>query len=59
MINFYMASSNKKKDRLDPHARQLILENSTVNRIKGEIDYANAFLLRSFKLSLQMEMVDS
>jgi hypothetical protein len=34
--------SSKKKDRLYPHAQQLILENSTVNRIKGQIDYANA-----------------
>jgi hypothetical protein len=31
------------------------LENATVNRIKGEIDYANAFIFRSFRLRLSME----
>jgi hypothetical protein len=51
------ASSNKPKRRLNPGAQWLILEKDTVNRIRGQIDYANAFLLRSFRLSLQMEAV--
>jgi hypothetical protein len=41
--------------RLNPRAQRLILENSIVNKIRGEIDYANAFLLQSFRLSLHME----
>jgi hypothetical protein len=44
-----------QKSRLDLDAQRLILENAIVNRIRGEIDYANAFLLRSFRLSLHME----
>jgi hypothetical protein len=47
--------TNKPKSRLNPGAQRVILENAVVNRIRGEIDYANAFLLRSFRLSLEME----
>jgi hypothetical protein len=39
---------NKKQRRLNPG----------VSKIRGEIDYANAFLLRSFRLSLRMEDAD-
>jgi hypothetical protein len=47
--------SKKPKSRLNPGAQRLILERATVNRIQGDIDYVNAFLLRSFRLSLRME----
>jgi hypothetical protein len=53
-----IADLNKEKQkqrRLNPGAQRIIMENSTVNKIRGEIDYANAFLLRSFRLSLRME----
>jgi hypothetical protein len=49
------ASTKKPKSKLNPDAQWLILEKDTVNRIRGQIDYANAFLLRSFRLSLRME----
>ena len=49
------ASTNKPKSTLNPGAQWLLLEDQTVNRIKRDVDYANAFLLRSFRLSLQME----
>jgi hypothetical protein len=50
------ATTTKRQNiRLNPNAQRLILENAAVNRIKGDIDYANAFLLRSFRLSLRME----
>jgi hypothetical protein len=48
--------TNNPKRRLNPDAQQLILEKAVVNRIRGEVDYANAFLLRSFRLSLHMEV---
>ncbi|MFL6401689.1 MAG: hypothetical protein ACJ71K_12105 [Nitrososphaeraceae archaeon] len=48
-------TAKKPKSRLSPDAQRLILENATVNRIKGDVDYANAFLLRSLRLRLQME----
>jgi hypothetical protein len=47
--------TNHPKTKLNPGAQWLILEKETVNRIRGRIDYANAFLLRSFRLSLHME----
>ena len=50
-----VTTTKKQKRRLNPNAQRLILENSTVNGIKGEIDYANAFLLRNFRFSLRME----
>jgi hypothetical protein len=49
------ASANKPNRKLNPSAQRLILENAIVNRIKGDVDYANAFLLRSFRISLHME----
>jgi hypothetical protein len=49
------AITNKPKSRLIPDAQRLILEKDTVNKIKDDVDYANAFFLRSFRLSLQME----
>jgi hypothetical protein len=52
-------TTKRQKIRLNPNAQKLILENATVNKIKGEIDHANAFLLRSFRLLLQMEIEDT
>jgi hypothetical protein len=40
------SAANKPKSRLSPDAQRVILENVTVNRIQGDIDYANAFLDR-------------
>ena len=49
----------KKKVRdLSPDVQRIMLETATVDRIKSEVDYANHFLLRSFKLSLNMEDAD-
>jgi hypothetical protein len=49
----------KKKVRdLSPDVQRIMLETATVDRIKSEVDYANQFLLRSFKLSLNMEDAD-
>jgi hypothetical protein len=50
-----VTTTKKPKRRLNPDAQRIILENATVNRIRGDIDYANALLLRSFRLSLRME----
>lgn len=50
-----VVTANNKQKKLNRNAQWLILENETVNRIKCEVHYANAFLLRSFKLLLQME----
>jgi hypothetical protein len=49
------SNSKRPKRKLNPDAQWLILEKDTVNKIKDQIDYANAFLLRSFRLSLKME----
>jgi hypothetical protein len=45
----------RKSKKLSPAAQQLILECAAVDKIKTQVDYANSFLLRSFRLSLQME----
>jgi hypothetical protein len=53
---FYANKNRQRRQgRLNPRAQQVLLENATVNRIKGEIDYANAFIFRSFRLRLSME----
>lgn len=51
-------ADKKKKQPLNPDAQRLILELTTVNRIQNQVDYANAFDLRSFKLYLKMESED-
>lgn len=51
-------SINKKQKKLDRNTQQLILENATVNRIKGEVDHVNGFILRSFRLRLEIEEQD-
>jgi hypothetical protein len=48
------STTKKQKGRLNRNAQQL-LKNAIVNRIRGDIDYANAFLLRSFRLTLCIE----
>lgn len=49
------SQSRKDKRRLSPDAQQLILEQSVANRIKSDVDYANHFILRSFRLTITQE----
>jgi hypothetical protein len=52
----WTAKVNKNnKERLNPEAQQVIRENAIVNRIQNEVDHANAFDLRNFRLRLEME----
>ena len=49
-------TEDRRKKKLDPNAQRLLLELATVNEIQKKIDYANAFVLRSFSLKrLEME----